>query len=228
MLRNKPSAAAKTSDLRRQLYNYFSSRLPQAHEETMSLSGEPTKSSVQVGTIPHIQRPSSQLPIGSPQILPNPSRQLLSKDTSMHCAHTTLKMASPTLHSPTRELTSSSEGERGYTGKENVEPDNHSQKTFFLKSSLTFQTSMTELTSGQPCAQASRPFLGRENSHGMRGIWTFRQSDNWPESMFNLIETNRLPLHFPHQKQTHLHMVSRFIWLRYQPLHYAQSLPFAF
>ena len=131
MLRNKPSAAAKTSDLCCQLYNYFSSRLPQAHEETMSLSGEPTKSSVQVGTIPHIQRPSSQLPIGSPQILPNPSRQLLSKDTSMHCAHTTLKMASPTLHSPTRELTSSSEGERGYTGKENVEPDNHSQKMFF-------------------------------------------------------------------------------------------------
>ena len=75
-LRNKPTAATKTSDLRRQLNNYFNLRLPRPQEETMSLSGGLTKCSVQVGTVPHIQRLSSQLPTGSPQTLPNPLRQL--------------------------------------------------------------------------------------------------------------------------------------------------------
>jgi len=54
-LRNKPTAAIKTSSLRRQLNDYFNSRLPQPQEETMSLSRKPMKRSAQVDTIPHIQ-----------------------------------------------------------------------------------------------------------------------------------------------------------------------------
>ena len=41
-LRNRPTAAIKISSLRRQLYNYFNSRLPQPQGETMSPSGKLT------------------------------------------------------------------------------------------------------------------------------------------------------------------------------------------
>jgi len=92
-LRNKPSAAIKMSDLRRQLNDFFNSHGHQPQTKTTRPSEELTSHSAQVATSSHTRQLSLRSPTGSPQISQHPSKQLQSKGTSMRSVHTTSKTA---------------------------------------------------------------------------------------------------------------------------------------
>ena len=71
-LRNKPSTAIKMSTLRRQLNDFFNSRLRQPQERTTNPSEGHTNHSVLADINTHIRQPLSQLPTGLLRILQSP------------------------------------------------------------------------------------------------------------------------------------------------------------